>query len=221
MIVCSAPIARFSSREVGADSTAVQSAVPICAQRIPIRVTRRSGAAWNRLRRASASIRSSAFSSIPPVNLSGMRCYVASPLGFTAAGRHWYADVLLPALAPVVEVVDPWALATPEEVEAGADSREFWLSLGARNEEAIRSCSLLVALLDGQELDSGTAAEVGFAAALGLRCFGLRTDMRASGDLGMTVNLQVESFIVESGGFIAPSLRALRQALARWAESRS
>jgi nucleoside 2-deoxyribosyltransferase len=144
-----------------------------------------------------------------------MRCYVASPLGFTAAGRHWYADVLLPALAPVVEVVDPWALATPEEVEAGADSREFWLSLGARNEEAIRSCSLLVALLDGQELDSGTAAEVGFAAALGLRCYGLRTDVRQHGEAGVHVNLQVEHFVVASGGIVVTTVDELVAAVAR------
>jgi nucleoside 2-deoxyribosyltransferase len=143
-----------------------------------------------------------------------MRCYVASPLGFTAAGRHWYADVLLPALAPLVEVVDPWTLATPEEVEAGAGSREFWLSLGARNAEAIRSCSLMVALLDGQELDSGTAAEVGFGAALGLCCFGLRTDLRQHGEDGVHVNLQVEHFIVASGGAVVTTVEELLAALA-------
>ena len=142
-----------------------------------------------------------------------MRCYVASPLGFTAAGRHWYGEVLLPALAPLVEVVDPWSLASAEEIAAGAGSRSFWLSLGARNEEAIRSCSLLVAVLDGQELDSGTAAEVGFAAALGLRCFGLRTDLRQHGEEGVTVNLQVEHFIVASGGDVVSSVDALVAAL--------
>jgi nucleoside 2-deoxyribosyltransferase len=142
-----------------------------------------------------------------------MRCYVASPLGFTAAGRHWYADVLLPALAPLVEVVDPWSLATPEEVAAGGESRAFWLSLGARNDEAIRSCSLLVALLDGQELDSGTAAEVGFGAALGLRCFGLRTDVRQHGEPGVHVNLQVEHFIVASGGVVVTTVDELVAAL--------
>ena len=38
------------------------------------------------------------------------RCYVASPLGFTEAGRRYYADVYLPALAEVVTPVDPWTL---------------------------------------------------------------------------------------------------------------
>jgi nucleoside 2-deoxyribosyltransferase len=143
-----------------------------------------------------------------------MRCYVASPLGFTDAGRHWYADVLLPALAPLVEVVDPWSLATREEVAAGGGSREFWLSLGARNDAAIRSCELLVAVLDGQELDSGTAAEVGFAAALGLRCFGLRTDVRQHGEPGVHVNLQVEHFVVASGGAVVTAVDDLIALLA-------
>jgi len=140
------------------------------------------------------------------------RCYVASPLGFTAAGRDWSERVLLPALAGVVEPVDPWALTGVDELEAARRAgreRELALEIGARNADAIRSCSLLAALLDGQELDSGTAAEVGYAAALGLRCFGLRTDLRQAGEPGVTVNLQVEAFIAASGGTIVTTLEAL------------
>ena len=112
------------------------------------------------------------------------RCYIASPLGFSEPGRHYYSEVYLPALASVVEPVDPWAHATDGEVAAAHASgraREMALEIGRRNSEAIRSCTLLVAQLDGQEPDSGTAAEVGYAAALGIRCFGLRTDLRQSG----------------------------------------
>jgi nucleoside 2-deoxyribosyltransferase len=140
------------------------------------------------------------------------RCYVASGLGFSEAGAHYYDHVYLPALAAVVSPVDPWALTTAHELaEARAQQRvrEFALEIGGRNAEAIRSCTLLAAHLDGQELDSGTAAEVGFAAALGLRCFGLRTDIRESGEPGMSVNLQVEYFLLSSGGSICSSLAEL------------
>lgn len=140
------------------------------------------------------------------------RCYVASPLGFTAAGKHYYREVVLPALAGVVSVVDPWALTDDSEIAAAAEAGElysFAMTIGRRNERAIRSCSLLVANLDGQEPDSGTVAEVGFAAGLGITCFGWRKDLRRSGDLGCVVNLQVEYFINESGGRIEPSLDAL------------
>jgi nucleoside 2-deoxyribosyltransferase len=131
------------------------------------------------------------------------RCYVASPLGFSEAGSLYYRQVLLPALRAVVEPVDPWSLTSPEEVEAartGGRERELALEIGLRNARAIESCSLLVAHLDGQEVDAGTAAEVGFAAARGLRCFGLRSDLRQSGEPGVSVNLQIEYFLVASGG---------------------
>ena len=144
------------------------------------------------------------------------RAYVASPLGFTAAGRDWYGRVYLPALATVIEPVDPWALTTEREVvtalNAGREA-ELWREVGARNITAIRSSQLLVALLDGQELDSGTASEVGFAAGLGLRCFGLRTDLREIGERGSIVNLQVQAFIETSGGRILSSLEELVGAL--------
>jgi nucleoside 2-deoxyribosyltransferase len=137
---------------------------------------------------------------------------VASPLGFTDGGRYYYENVLLPALANVVDVVDPWRLTTEEEVRdahASGRHRELALEIGRRNAEAIRSCEILVAYLEGQEPDSGTAAEVAYGAALELTCFGLRSDLRQSGEPGVAVNLQVESFIVASGGLICGSLTQL------------
>lgn len=123
----------------------------------------------------------------------------------------------LPALAEVIEPVDPWAMTTAHELaQARRDGRqrELALAIGRRNAEAIRSCTLLAALLDGQEIDSGTAAEVGYGAALGLRCFGLRTDLRQHGEEGVAVNLQLEALIVESGGAVVGSLAELVAALA-------
>ena len=140
------------------------------------------------------------------------RTYVASPLGFTEGGRAYYAQTYLPALREVVDPVDPWSLTTAEEVAAAAAAgteRELALTIGRRNAEAIRSCTLLVAYLEGQEPDAGTVAEVGYGAALGLTCFGLRSDLRSAGEPGVAVNLQVEAFVVASGGAIAGSLDEL------------
>jgi nucleoside 2-deoxyribosyltransferase len=142
------------------------------------------------------------------------RCYVASPLGFTEAGRDYYAGVYLPALATVVDPVDPWALDVPAGTEATMTTdRARALAIGEANAQAIRSCTLLAAFLDGQEPDSGTVAELGYGAGLGLRCFGLRTDLRQSGEPGVALNLQVESFVVASGGRMAGSLEELVAAL--------
>lgn len=140
------------------------------------------------------------------------RCYVASPLGFSETTRPWYRGVLLPALAQLVEPVDPWSLTTEEEIAAALAAgreREIALEIGRRNIAAIRSSSLLVAQLDGQEADSGTVAELGFAAGLGLRCWGIRSDLRQAGEPGVPLNLQVASFVASTGGTIEPSLDAL------------
>jgi nucleoside 2-deoxyribosyltransferase len=140
------------------------------------------------------------------------RAYIASPLGFSEAGRTYYVEHYLPALRDHVLPVDPWTLSLPEEFAAAATEGrelEFGLEVGARNAEAIDSAELVVAHLDGQEVDAGTAAEVGYATALGLPCVALRSDLRRSGEPGMSVNLQLEAFVVSSGGFIARSLEEL------------
>jgi nucleoside 2-deoxyribosyltransferase len=145
-----------------------------------------------------------------------LRCYVASPLGFTDAGRHYYTSIYLPALREVVEVIDPWAMTQPQQwIDAERDGTigDLIAEVGARNIEAIRTADLLAANLDGQEVDSGTASEIGFATGVGVRCFGLRTDLRQSGEAGAHVNLQVEAFIVASGGSITGSLEELAEAL--------
>ena len=60
---------------------------------------------------------------------------------------------------------------------------------------------MVFAILDGAEVDSGTASELGFGSALGKRCYGLRTDFRESGDFhGVPVILQVLHFIERTGG---------------------
>jgi nucleoside 2-deoxyribosyltransferase len=146
------------------------------------------------------------------------RCYIASPLGFSEAGRAYYAERYVPALAEHVEPVDPWTLSLPEEFAAAREAgraHAFGIEVGERNAEAIRGARLLIAQLDGQEVDAGTAAEVGYAAALGRPCLGVRSDLRASGEPGMRVNLQLEAFVVLSGGFVAASLDELVARLAQ------
>jgi nucleoside 2-deoxyribosyltransferase len=157
----------------------------------------------------------------PPVQRP--RCYVASPLGFSEVGRHYYHEIYIPALATVVTPVDPWALTSAAEIDAARAAgrlREMMLDIGRRNMEAIRSSDLLAALLDGQEPDSGTVAELGYAVALGKTCFGLRSDLRQAGEEGATVNLQVETLVVESGGQIVPTLGQLIDALRQVANIR-
>ncbi len=139
--------------------------------------------------------------------------YTAGPLGFFEAGRTWHDGVLLPALRSQGWVpLDPWAAAaltyasiseTPSLDELAAANVE----VGRTNEDMIRSCQAVLAVLDGSDVESGTAAAIGFAAALGKPIIGLRTDIRVSGDnAAAAVNLQVMSFILRSGGSVVRSL---------------
>ena len=78
----------------------------------------------------------------------------------------------------------------------------------------IRACDGVLAVLDGSDVDSGTAAEIGFAAALGKPVVGVRTDLRITGDNEATlVNLQVEWFIIDGGGNLFTDLDAAIAAL--------
>lgn len=62
-------------------------------------------------------------------------------------------------------------------------------------------------VLDGIELNSGDVSEIGFAAAFGKRCYGLRADFRNSGDFdGIPINLQVLYLIESSGGKLFRSI---------------
>jgi nucleoside 2-deoxyribosyltransferase len=51
--------------------------------------------------------------------------------------------------------------------------------------KALDSAQVVVALLDGQDVDSGTAVEIGYALAKGKTILGLLTDQRAWIDVGI------------------------------------
>ena len=55
--------------------------------------------------------------------------------------------------------------------------------------EEIRHCDLILAILEGPDADSGTCVEIGYAYAIGKPIIGIRTDLRASEDMG--VNLMI------------------------------
>jgi nucleoside 2-deoxyribosyltransferase len=147
-----------------------------------------------------------------------VRIYVASPLGFSGASEPFYKATLLRGLREAgLTAVDPWGDRTVRrEVDAlfakplGAPRRRAFTALnrrvGAANAEKIARAHAILAVLDGVDVDSGTAAEIGFAAALGKPVVGLRLDTRQAGDNeGAIVNLQVEYFIRASEGDIVVS----------------
>ena len=162
-------------------------------------------------------------------NSSNVKVYVASPLGFAESTKLFMSERLFPVLRKTgVIILDPWD--APAEIEREISQakglvnltkrRAAWkkitLKLGSRNAELIRNAQGVVAVLDGVDVDSGTAAEIGYATALGKWVVGYRGDFRRTGeDETSEVNLQVEYFILKNGGCIVHSLDELEKEITR------
>jgi len=161
-----------------------------------------------------------------------MKVYLAGPLGFSEAGRAFHEGAIVREIARLGHVpLDPWAMhatdpALDAEIKAaiampyGDAKRDAWrplnMRIGAKNRVLIDGCDMVFAVLDGVDVDSGTAAEIGYACAKGKPILGYRGDFRVSADNeGAIVNLQVEYFIRASGGDIIMAIADLASALAR------
>jgi nucleoside 2-deoxyribosyltransferase len=138
------------------------------------------------------------------------KIYLASPLGFSPELKPYVERVKARLNQLDYEVFDPWEQPFSKAIREASvienhDERLAAYSrlaeeIGAANENGIRESDILLAVLDGAEIDSGCAAEVGFAVGIGRRSYGLRTDWRDTGEFGLPLNLQVLHFIEKSGG---------------------
>lgn len=118
-------------------------------------------------------------------------------------------------------MLDPWDQPFHEPIQDAhtiqdwrariAAFKEIAGQIGKANEDMIRSCDFVLAVVDGAEVDSGVAGEIGFAAGLGKKCYGLRTDFRNCGDFdGIPINLQVLYWIESSGGRLFRKVEEIR-----------
>jgi nucleoside 2-deoxyribosyltransferase len=158
--------------------------------------------------------------------------YLASPLGFAESTRAFMAE-LAARLSPVVRVLNPWddtrfaedikrAPAIVNPAERRALLARINHGLGSKNAVSIREADGMVAVLDGIDVDSGTAAEIGYAYGLGKRIYGIRTDFRLTGENEVSVvNLQVRYFIDDSGGTLVTTAAELLPLLERWSDETS
>jgi hypothetical protein len=151
--------------------------------------------------------------------------YAAGPGGFSESGKLFLYKVLIPLYEGLgFDVRDPWAL-TPlgliipvQNLPYGQEKKENWKRInsimGENNAKAIEESDVIVADLNGSDVDSGTAGEIGYGTALRKRVIGYRDDFRPSGENeGCLVNLQIEYFIHKSGGEIYADLDSLKKAL--------
>ncbi len=154
--------------------------------------------------------------------MRAMKVFIASPLGFAESTRLFLPRVRGKLLELGCEPVDPWASSADLEEELRkAASLADWqirarelhrvsMRIAGRNALLLRSCGRVLAVLDGPDVDSGTASEIGYAFGLGKGIDGYRGDFRRAGENdGVTINLQVQYWIEQSGGRIVHSLDEL------------
>lgn len=156
-----------------------------------------------------------------------LNIYLASPYGFTDAGREFMNNKMIPNIQnDKFEILNPWNVLDSisqrvKKINLLCDIEEQKQSfkilnqeVALANEKMLKRAEVVVAILDGSDVDSGVASEIGYAYALGKKIIGYRSDFRLSGDdLGAIVNIQVEYFINESGGSIVTNLSQLCKSL--------
>ncbi len=149
-----------------------------------------------------------------------MKIFLASPLGFAESTRAFIGQMVSKLQNRGYEAIDPWSSSRDLEAELQRlesiddytlrehEYHRISMKIAERNARMLRSCEGMLAVLDGVDVDSGTASEIGYAYGLGGKVInGYRGDFRQSGENnGVLVNLQVQYWIEHSGGIIITSL---------------
>lgn len=102
-----------------------------------------------------------------------VRIYLSGPI-FSQAEIEWARQVkglIEKSFASRAEVI--W----PHEIASGPREGIF-----RENMRALDQCQIVVAILEGPQVDDGTAWEVGYHYARGGKVLGIRTDFRKAGE---------------------------------------
>ena len=143
-----------------------------------------------------------------------LRVYLAGPL-FTPYERSFIDECTAALRADGFEVFVPHEHA----LEPGVVPTAAWIL--AKDRPGIEGANAMLAILDGQSVDDGTACEIGMFHALmqsdsskrGI--VGLLTDMRGTRGESTGINLFVQGAI-EDGGRIVVTIEEARDVLRAW-----
>jgi Nucleoside 2-deoxyribosyltransferase len=115
-----------------------------------------------------------------------MRIYFAAAL-FTQIERKWNRMVseALGKLLPTAEIIMPQDFKPAGKYN---DDKHYG-ALFRMCVDGVESADLVLAILDGPEVDSGVAWEMGYAYARGKPVLGVRTDFRPGAEHGVNIML--------------------------------
>jgi nucleoside 2-deoxyribosyltransferase len=113
------------------------------------------------------------------------KIYLSGPL-FSAAEVAWGKQLLVHLSEHLGNAKIIW----PHDiVPEGAEPEKIFEA----NLQALNQCDLMVAILDGPQVDDGTAWEIGYFFSQGKKIMGIRTDFRRAGESKESrVNLMIE-----------------------------
>jgi len=121
-----------------------------------------------------------------------VRIYLSAPL-FTQVQRRWNRTLA----AALTERIAGAEVVLPQDFRFGQsyNKRRDFPKIFRACVDGVRQADVLVAVLDGPDVDSGTALEMGIAYERGIPVVGVRTDYREGQDRG--VNLAVAGVCTE------------------------
>lgn len=120
-----------------------------------------------------------------------MHIYLAGPL-FSVADRQFLTS-LRDRLRQMPDVTVTWPGDLFDADHLASLGPQAKTHIFETCRDAIHAATHVVALLDGPQVDDGTAWEIGYAYARGLPVWGLRTDFRNGGDTAHSVmNAMIE-----------------------------
>ena len=144
-----------------------------------------------------------------------MKIYLAGPI-FSEADQEWLLRLKIRieefarSKGKKVEVIWPYELIDRLEIESLGELAKQEIFDRCRSN--LDRADLLIALLDGSQVDDGTAWEVGYFFSIRDRSkiIGIRTDFRRAGETGTSV---VNAMIETSCGKIIKSVEELMEVL--------
>jgi nucleoside 2-deoxyribosyltransferase len=147
-----------------------------------------------------------------------MKIYLAGPL-FSEAERDWMRKLkgqiedLAAKSGRAVQVVWPNELITLEEINALGESAKH--EIFSRCMFHLADADLVIAILDGSQVDDGTAWEIGYFYALKRgKIIGIRTDFRQAGESdGAMANAMIECSCDNIVGSVEELCRFLQSAI--------
>jgi len=133
--------------------------------------------------------------------------YLAGPL-FTLAEQTWLRGLKATLMKQGHEVCWPLELFKDGQISTWGPTAPRRIMERCR--DALDKCDLVVAWIDGTQVDDGTAWEVGYAYAHSKPIHGLRTDFRQGGDTPHSiVNAMIEGSCQTISRSVADLLHAL------------